>query len=120
MTDAGMIEIPAGTYWMGCDRFYREEQPLHEVAVDPFAIDRGPVTVSQFAQFVEQTGYVTLAERPPDPSAYPGADPAPARRRVGGLPPDAPARAAERPAALVGLRAGRRLASSLGSAKRER
>ena len=31
-----------------------------------FAIDRGPVTVEQFARFVDETGYLTVAERPPD------------------------------------------------------
>ena len=40
------------------------------------AIDRGPVTVAQFARFAEETGYVTVAERPLDPADYPDADPA--------------------------------------------
>jgi formylglycine-generating enzyme len=70
-----MVELPAGTFWMGCDRFYAEEQPLREVAVDAFAIDRGPVTVAEFARFVEETGHVTVAEQPPDPAEYPEADP---------------------------------------------
>jgi formylglycine-generating enzyme len=35
----------------------------------------GPVTVAQFARFVEETGYVTVAERSPDPADYPDADP---------------------------------------------
>jgi sulfatase modifying factor 1 len=38
-------------------------------------LDRGPVTVAQFERFVQDTGYVTLAERAPDPAAYPDADP---------------------------------------------
>ena len=42
---------------------------------DAFTIDRGPVTVDQFTRFVEETGYVTVAERPPDPAGYPDADP---------------------------------------------
>jgi len=61
---------------MGCDRFYPEEAPVREVAVDGFAIDRAPVTVAEFAGFVEATGYLTLAEQPPDPAQYPDADPA--------------------------------------------
>jgi formylglycine-generating enzyme len=32
--------------------------------------------VRDFWRFVDETGYVTLAERPPDPATYPGADPA--------------------------------------------
>ena len=34
--------------------------------VDGFWIDRHPVTVAEFRRFVEDTGYVTVAERPPD------------------------------------------------------
>jgi sulfatase modifying factor 1 len=61
---------------MGSDDFYPEERPAHEAGVEGFWIDRHPVTVRDFWRFVDETGYVTLAERPPDPAAYPGADPA--------------------------------------------
>ena len=71
-----MIELPAGSFWMGAAGFYPEEAPVREVEVGGFAIDRGPVTVARFARFVEQSGYLTLAERAPDPAAYPDADPA--------------------------------------------
>ncbi len=37
-----------------------------------FAIERHPVTNAQFAEFVADTGYVTVAERPLDPALYPG------------------------------------------------
>jgi sulfatase modifying factor 1 len=70
-----MIEIPAGSFRMGSADFYPEEAPVREVQVRGFAIDRGPVTVAQFTRFVEETEYLTLAERPPDPAAYPDADP---------------------------------------------
>ena len=70
-----MIQIPAGSFRMGSTDFYPEEAPVREVAVDGFAIDRGPVTVAQFARFVEEMGYLTLAERPPDTAQYPDADP---------------------------------------------
>jgi formylglycine-generating enzyme required for sulfatase activity len=46
------------------------------VVVDSFWIDACPVTVAEFAAFVQETGYVTVAERPPDTSVYPYADPA--------------------------------------------
>ena len=61
---------------MGSDRHYAEEAPAHRVHVDGFWIDRQPVTNAEFARFVDVTGYVTLAEHAPDPSQYPGADPA--------------------------------------------
>jgi sulfatase modifying factor 1 len=75
MVSKDMIEIPAGCFRMGSAGFYPEEAPVREVQVGGFAIDRGPVTVAQFARFVEETGYLTLAERPPDPAEYPDADP---------------------------------------------
>jgi formylglycine-generating enzyme len=68
--------ILGGTFAMGSDDFYPEEQPVHAVSVDGFYIDEHPVTVSEFGRFVAATGYVTLAEQPPDPDLYPGADPA--------------------------------------------
>jgi sulfatase modifying factor 1 len=59
--------IPGGTFRMGSDRFYPEEGPAHEVAVTGFWIDQHPVTNAAFAQFVAETGYVTLAEQPAGP-----------------------------------------------------
>jgi formylglycine-generating enzyme required for sulfatase activity len=75
MSDVAMVELPGGRFRMGSRDFYAEEGPVSEVSVLAFAIDRAPVTVAQFAQFVEQTGHVTLAERRPDPADYPDADP---------------------------------------------
>lgn len=71
----GMVEIEGGTFAMGSERFYAEERPVHRVSVDRFRIDRDPVTVHEFGRFVDETGYETVAERPLDPSDYPGADP---------------------------------------------
>jgi sulfatase modifying factor 1 len=70
-----MIAIPGGTFRMGSDDHYPEERPAHRVTVDPFRIDRSPVTNAMFRRFVDETGYVTFAERPPDPAQYPGAKP---------------------------------------------
>jgi formylglycine-generating enzyme len=75
MDREGMVEILAGRFRMGSAAFYPEEGPVREVEVGGFAIDRGPVTVTHFARFVKETGYVTVAERPPDPEDYPDADP---------------------------------------------
>ena len=71
-----MVWIPGGTFAMGSDDWYPEERPVHPVSVDGFWMDHHPVTVAEFRRFVKATGYVTLAERPPDASLYPGADPA--------------------------------------------
>jgi formylglycine-generating enzyme required for sulfatase activity len=70
-----MVRVPASTFWMGSDDHYPEEAPARRVAVDAFLIDRVPVTNADFARFVADTGYATLAERAPDPEAYPDADP---------------------------------------------
>ncbi len=70
-----MAEIPAGSFSMGSSAFYPEEGPVREVCVDEFMIDRAPVTVAEFEHFVAETGYVTLAERPPAADDYPDADP---------------------------------------------
>ncbi|MET0988539.1 MAG: formylglycine-generating enzyme family protein [Steroidobacteraceae bacterium] len=75
VTYEDMIHIPGGTFRMGSDDHYAEEAPAHRVSVDPFWIDRTPVTNAQFRRFVEATGYVTYAEIPPDPKDYPGAQP---------------------------------------------
>ena len=67
--------VPGGEFAMGSDRFYPEEGPVRRVAVDGLWMDEGPVTVAEFARFVDATGHVTEAEIAPDPADYPGADP---------------------------------------------
>ena len=71
----GMALIPAGSFRMGSDDHYPEEAPARRVEVDGFWIDTHPVTNRAYAEFVAATGYVTVAERPLDPTAYPGAPP---------------------------------------------
>ena len=71
-----MVRIPHGTFLMGSENFYPEERPVRRATVDAFWIDPHPVTNSEFARFVSETGYVTVAERSPDPADYPGIDPA--------------------------------------------
>jgi formylglycine-generating enzyme required for sulfatase activity len=67
-----LIELPGGLFSMGSTSFYPEEAPVHTVTVGPLAVERHPVTNAQFAEFVADTGYVTVAERPLDPALYPG------------------------------------------------
>ena len=71
----GMRWIPGGTFRMGDDNAYPEEAPAHTATVSGFWIDEYVVTNADFAAFVTATGYRTVAERPLDPAAYPGADP---------------------------------------------
>jgi formylglycine-generating enzyme required for sulfatase activity len=68
-----MIWLPGGNFLMGSNDFYPEERPVHEVTVDGFWIDKYEVTNEEFERFVNETGYVTVAERPLNPKDFPGA-----------------------------------------------
>jgi len=65
--NVNLVELGGGVFRMGCDR--REGHPLdHEgptrqVELRPFAIAETAVTNAEFALFVEESGYVTDAER---------------------------------------------------------
>jgi formylglycine-generating enzyme required for sulfatase activity len=72
----GMIWVPGGSFLMGTDDDdFRDARPVHEVTLDGFWIDRTEVTNREFDRFVRATGYVTVAERKPDPKDFPGAPP---------------------------------------------
>ena len=68
------VRLAGGAFRMGSDRFYLEEQPVHEATVGTFEIARFAVTNREFARFAAATGYRTVAERPLDPNDFPGAD----------------------------------------------
>jgi formylglycine-generating enzyme required for sulfatase activity len=53
------IEIPAGEFWMGSDKEYGWEKPVHRVYVERFQIARVPVTNAQYQFFVKTTGHQT-------------------------------------------------------------
>jgi len=57
------VDIPGGGFVQGADPLYAEEGPPRKVFVSPFRLQAHEVTNSQFAAFVEATGYVTDAER---------------------------------------------------------
>jgi sulfatase modifying factor 1 len=80
---ADMVWVRSGTFSMGSDRHYTDEAPVHRVTVDGFWVDRVPITNREFRNFVNATGYVTVAEVPPDPNDYPGA--LPSMLRAGSL-----------------------------------
>jgi sulfatase modifying factor 1 len=72
---AEMVFIPGGTFYMGSNKHYPEERPVHRVTVAGFWTQRTPVTNREFEAFIKATGYVTSAEILPDPKDYPGALP---------------------------------------------
>jgi formylglycine-generating enzyme required for sulfatase activity len=67
----GMVWVPGGTFQMGSgDRpetalphEQTDETPIHEVAIDGFWMDAKEVTNAQYQEFVDATGYVTIAEK---------------------------------------------------------
>jgi formylglycine-generating enzyme required for sulfatase activity len=69
-----MVWVPGGVFYMGSTEF-DDAQPIHKVLVDGFWMDRTEVTNAQFQQFVDATGYVTIAEKPPDSKQHPGQKP---------------------------------------------
>jgi len=87
MDTADMVFIPAGPFVRGssdqqisawtsacgsacrADQFL-DEAPQRTITLQGFYIDRTEVTVAQFKEFVEETGYQTTAEQKGDPVQY--------------------------------------------------
>lgn len=68
-----MVWIPGGEFSMGSnDLKFDDARPWHRVRLSGFWIAKTTVTNTQFERFVKATGYVTFAERKPDPRDYPG------------------------------------------------
>lgn len=55
--------VPAGTFWRGAapgdEKAFDSEKPAGLVAMSGFEIQRWPVTVAEFARFVDEGGYAT-------------------------------------------------------------
>ncbi|NMR19036.1 formylglycine-generating enzyme family protein [Cellulomonas fimi] len=70
----GQVRVPAGEFWMGDhhgDGMAADgEVPVHRVDLQTFTIDATTVTNAAFAGFVEDTGYVTEAERFGDSAVF--------------------------------------------------
>ncbi len=82
---AGMVWIPGGEFSMGSINpvgmdegghiAMDDARPVHRIYVDGFYMDATEVTNAQFARFVKATGYITFAERKPNPADYPNVPP---------------------------------------------
>jgi formylglycine-generating enzyme len=66
----GMVWVPGGQFHMG-DATMKDAQPWHLVYVDGFWMDQTEVTNAQFARFVEDTKYQTVAEQTPKLEDFP-------------------------------------------------
>lgn len=61
----GMVLIPAGKLHMGGDnnQAAQNEYPKHEVLINSFFMDETEVTNYNFKEFIDDTGYLTVAEK---------------------------------------------------------
>ncbi|QQO55287.1 MAG: SUMF1/EgtB/PvdO family nonheme iron enzyme [Thiohalocapsa sp. PB-PSB1] len=81
------VALPGGSFYMGAQRSdqrapnydpeaYENEAPVHRVRIDPFQISRFPVTVADFAQFLDDSPADPRwwraggADRPPEPDDW--------------------------------------------------
>ena len=81
----GVVWVPGGEFSMGASApaelgrlpmdTVADAQPIHRVYVDGFWMDKTEVTNAQFAAFVEDTSYITVAERTPTAAEFPGVPP---------------------------------------------
>ena len=68
----GMAYIPAGSFMMGeANEYYQGEQPVHDVYLDAFYIDKYEVTQGQYVAFCEATGRARQASYGAGKGDYP-------------------------------------------------
>jgi formylglycine-generating enzyme required for sulfatase activity len=69
-----LVVVRGGSFQMGntFEGGEADERPPHSVELRSYAIGKHEVTVGQFRQFVEATGYVTSAERAGDAKVFVG------------------------------------------------
>ena len=58
-----MVLIPAGKVRIGAEDGHAHELPQFWASVESFLMDKSPVTVAQFREFVKATGYKTEADK---------------------------------------------------------
>ena len=58
-----MSLILGGEIWIGSESGLANEKPVFQTEVQPFLMDKKMVTVAEFRDFIEETGYVTEAEK---------------------------------------------------------
>ena len=58
-----MIYFKGSSFMIGSERGTPAERPIHSVEVKSFRLNKFPVTVEEFRQFVKATGYTTDADR---------------------------------------------------------
>jgi formylglycine-generating enzyme required for sulfatase activity len=51
-----LVEVAAGSFWMGWEQGHPGERPRHEVWTDAFSVARAPVTNAEYARFLDAAG----------------------------------------------------------------
>ncbi len=51
-----LVEVPGDEFWMGCEAGRADENPVHRVCVDAFAMGSTTVTNRQYQAFAQATG----------------------------------------------------------------
>ncbi|TCV09570.1 formylglycine-generating enzyme required for sulfatase activity [Sphingobacterium alimentarium] len=69
-----MVFVQGRKFTIGTS-YFEDAAPEREVEVSSFYMDEHEVTNAQFRRFVEETNYVTVAERPLNSKDFPGVDP---------------------------------------------
>lgn len=57
-----MVFVEGGSYVMGA-KGSNDQVPVHEVWIDDFCIGKYEVTIAEFKEFIDATGYITDAEK---------------------------------------------------------
>jgi len=70
VSEIEMILFEGGTFKMGSQNGLPNEQPVHEVTLKSFYIDKTPVTVARFREFIEDTDFKTEAEKYGDSGVF--------------------------------------------------
>jgi|GEM_PF-5029844 len=52
-----LIEIPEGVFTMGSDESNNDEKPAHDIFMDAYFIGKYEVTIGQYRNFADETGY---------------------------------------------------------------
>lgn len=58
-----MVFVKGRLFVMGDTCCYENRRPLREITLDDFYIGKYEVTYQEFARFIEETGYITDAEK---------------------------------------------------------
>lgn len=64
------VYVPTGIFQMGTNEWGSDEQPVHDVFLNGFWIGKNLVTNEQFAEFVNESEFVTDAEKPDAEGCY--------------------------------------------------